>query len=127
MAQRPFYQRLSALDASFLGVEDADCHMHVGGVLIFHGGSLVRPDGGLDIDRARHAVATRLHVVPRFRQRLAYMPDGRTPIWVDDDRFRLAYHVRHTALPRPGDERGLKRLVGRIMSQSLDRGRPLWE
>jgi WS/DGAT/MGAT family acyltransferase len=101
--------------------------MHVGGVLIFEGGSLLDPEGGLDIDRIRLAVATRLHLVPRFRQRLAYVPYERNPIWVDDDRFRLAYHVRHTALPRPGDVRTLKRLVGRIMSQSLDRGRPLWE
>jgi hypothetical protein len=60
-------------------------------------------------------------------QRLAYLPYERLPIWVDDDRFRLAYHVRHTALPKPGDERMLKRLVGRIMSQQLDRTRPLWE
>src|SRR5262249_3722214 len=57
----------------------------------------------------------------------AYVPYEGAPIWVDDDRFRLAYHVRHTALPRPGDERVLKRLVGRIMSQPLDRTRPLWE
>jgi WS/DGAT/MGAT family acyltransferase len=101
--------------------------MHVGGVLLFKGGTLLRDDGGLDIDRIRLAVAGRLHLVPRFRQRLSYVPYELNPIWVDDDRFRLAYHVRHTALPRPGDERTLKRLVGRIMSQSLDRGRPLWE
>src|SRR5207247_1089208 len=74
--------------------------------------------------RAAHAC---LHFVPRFRQRLAQVPYERVPIWVDDDRFRLAYHVRHTALPRPGDERVLKRLVGRIMSQPLDRKRPVWE
>ena len=84
-------------------------------------------DGGLDIDRIRAAIEARLHLVPRFRQRLAYLPYERLPIWVDDDRFRLAYHVRHTALPKPGDERMLKRLVGRIMSQQLDRTRPLWE
>jgi WS/DGAT/MGAT family acyltransferase len=101
--------------------------MHVGGVLIFEGGPLLCADGSLDIDRARHAIASRLHLVPRFRQRLARMPDQRTHIWIDDDRFRLAYHVRHTALPKPGDQRVLKRLVGRLMSQSLDRGRPLWE
>src|SRR5206468_6368396 len=82
---------------------------------------------GLDIDRVRKAIHARLHLVPRFRQRLADLSSETAPIWVDDDRFRLAYHVRHTALPRPGDERDLKRLVGRIMSQPLDRGRPLWE
>jgi WS/DGAT/MGAT family acyltransferase len=127
MSSEPYYERLGALDASFLGIEDANCPMHVGGVLIFKGGSLRRDDGGVDIDRIRLAVASRLHLVPRFRQRLSYVPYEQNPIWVDDDRFRLAYHVRHTALPRPGDDRTLKRLVGRIMSQSLDRARPLWE
>jgi WS/DGAT/MGAT family acyltransferase len=121
------YERLSALDASFLGIEDSDCHMHVGGVALFAGRSLRTPDGGLDIKRIRDAIHARLHLVPRFRQRLSHLPIERIPIWVDDDRFRLAYHVRHTALPRPGDERTLKRLVGRIMSQPLDRKRPLWE
>jgi len=121
------YDRLSALDASFLGVEDESCHMHVGAVLIFAAAPLRTPEGGLDIERIRRAIHARLHLVPRFRQRLAYVPYEQVPIWVDDDRFRLAYHVRHTALPRPGDERVLKRLAGRIMSQPLDRKRPLWE
>jgi len=127
MTVQPYYDRLSALDASFLSLEDSNCHMHVGGVLLFDIGPLRHPQGGLDIERARRAIAARLHLVPRFRQRLSYVPYERTPVWVDDDRFRLAYHVRHTALPHPGDERVLKRLVGRIMSQPLDRGRPLWE
>jgi WS/DGAT/MGAT family acyltransferase len=122
-----YYERLGALDASFLGIEDDSCHMHVGGVLIFDIGPLRAPDGSLDIDRIRQSIHARLHLVPRFRQRLAYVPYERIPIWVDDDRFRLAYHVRHTALPHPGDERVLKRLVGRVMSQALDRNRPLWE
>src|SRR5215813_1879750 len=115
------------MDASFLGIEDESCHMHVGAVLIFDAAPLRAPGGGIDIDRIRAAIHARLHLVPRFRQRLAQVPYERIPVWVDDDRFRLAYHVRHTALPRPGDERVLKRLVGRIMSQQLDRGRPLWE
>jgi diacylglycerol O-acyltransferase len=122
-----YYERLGALDASFLGIEDESCHMHVGGVLIFDAGPLRAPGGGVDIERIRRAIHARLHLVPRFRQRLAYVPGERIPIWIDDDRFRLAYHVRHTALPQPGDERVLKRLVGRIMSQALDRKRPLWE
>ncbi len=121
------YERLSALDASFLGIEDSDCHMHVGGVLLFESGPLQGEDGALDIDRIRRFIHARLHLVPRFRQRVAYLPYERLPIWIDDDRFRLAYHVRHTALPKPGDERALKRLVGRIMSQPLDHKRPLWE
>ncbi|MFQ5668552.1 MAG: wax ester/triacylglycerol synthase domain-containing protein, partial [Candidatus Binatia bacterium] len=121
------YDRLSALDASFLGIEDGNCHMHVGGVLLFDAEPLRLQNGGIDIERVRNAIHARLHLVPRFRQRLAYIPYERIPIWVDDDRFRLAYHVRHTGLPHPGDERVLKRLVGRIMSQPLDRKRPLWE
>jgi WS/DGAT/MGAT family acyltransferase len=122
-----FYERLSAQDASFIGLEDSRCHMHVGGVMLFDARPLQTAAGGLDIDRIQRAIAARLHLVPRFRQRLSYLPYERLPIWVDDDRFRLAYHVRHTALPRPGDARTLKRLVGRIMSQQLDRTRPLWE
>jgi len=122
-----YYERLSALDASFLGLEDDNCHMHVGGVLIFENGPLGMPGGGVDIDRIRRSIEARLHMVPRFRQRLAYIPYEGIPVWVDDDRFRLAYHVRHTALPHPGDERQLKRMVGRIQSQALDRRRPLWE
>ena len=122
-----FYERLGAQDASFIGLEDARCHMHVGGVMLFDAAPVQLPHGGIDIERISRMIEARLHLVPRFRQRLAYLPYEQLPIWVDDDRFRLAYHVRHTALPRPGDERMLKRLVGRIMSQQLDRGRPLWE
>jgi diacylglycerol O-acyltransferase / wax synthase len=121
------YERLSAIDASFLSIEDESCHMHVGAVMIFDAAPLRTVTGGIDIDRIRRAIHGRLHFVPRFRQRVAYVPWERVPIWIDDDRFRLAYHVRHTALPQPGDDRVLKRLVGRIMSQPLDRKRPLWE
>jgi WS/DGAT/MGAT family acyltransferase len=123
----PYYERLSAMDASFLGIEDGNCHMQVGAVTVFDAEPLRTPNGGVDIDRIRNAIHSRLHLVPRFRQRLAYIPYERIPIWVDDDHFRLSYHVRHTALPQPGDERALKRLVGRIMSRPLDRKRPLWE
>lgn len=127
MASQTYYERLSALDASFLGLEDSNCHMHVGAVCLFDAAPLRTPDGGVDIEKIRAAIHARLHLVPRFRQRIAYIPYENHPIWVDDNRFRLAYHVRHTALPHPGDERMLKRLVGRIMSQPLDRKRPLWE
>ncbi len=121
------YDRLGALDASFLGLEDSDCHMHVGAVSIFDASPVQTDEGGIDIDRLRAAILSKLHLVPRFRQRLAYVPYESLPIWVDDTQFRLAYHVRHTALPKPGDERVLKRLAGRIMSAPLDRKRPLWE
>lgn len=122
-----YYDRMSALDASFLGLEDGNCHMHVGAVMLFDASSLRAPNGSVDIERIRHAVHARLHLVPRFRQRVMFVPYERMPVWADDERFRLAYHVRHTALPHPGDERALKRLVGRVMSQPLDRNRPLWE
>src|SRR5450755_420283 len=74
------------------------------------------------------AIVSRLHLVPRYRQRLAFVPlDQGRPVWVDDPHFKPTYHVRHTALPRPGAENELKRLAGRVFSQSLDRSKPLWE
>ena len=120
-------ERLSALDVSFLELEDANAHMHIGAVAIFDAAPIARPDGGIDIERIRRMIEAGLHRIPRYRQRLARIPILGHPVWVDDDRFNLAYHVRHTRLPAPGDERQLKRLAGRIMSQVLDRGKPLWE
>ena len=122
-----FYHRLSAQDRSFLDLEDADTPMHVGGAFVFEGGALMRPEGGLDIDRIRDYIESRLHLIPRYRQRIDWIPVENHPIWVDDERFNLQYHVRHTCLPTPGDDRLLKRLCGRILSQQLDRGKPLWE
>jgi len=121
------YERLSALDASFLGIEDASSHMHVAATLIFDAAPLEVAHGGIDMARVRDYVASRLHLIPRYRQRLAHTPLERHPVWVDDERFNLFYHVRHVALPRPGEERQLKRLCGRIMSQKLDATKPLWE
>jgi WS/DGAT/MGAT family acyltransferase len=121
------YDRLSALDAAFLEIEDPSALMHVGAVAIFELGALRTPDGGLDIERIRAAAVPMLRASPRLRQRLDWIPLLDHPVWVDDDRFNLAYHLRHTALPEPGDERLLKRLAGRIFSQQLDRGKPLWE
>ncbi len=123
----PSWERLTALDASFLGLEDGDLHMHVGATLSFEPGSLVGPHGEVDITRIRKVVASKLHLVPRYRQRLAAIPYEGHPIWIDDDRFNIEYHVRLTALPKPGDGDELMRLAGRIMSQQLDRGKPLWE
>jgi diacylglycerol O-acyltransferase / wax synthase len=122
-----FYERLSALDASFVAIEDVNTHMHVAAALIFEAGSLRTPDGGLDMERIRAYIGSRLHLVQRYRQRLAYTPFERHPVWIDDNRFNLFYHVRHTSLPRPGSERQLKRLCGRILSQKLDLTKPLWE
>jgi diacylglycerol O-acyltransferase / wax synthase len=113
--------RLSSIDASFLTNESSDAHMHVGAILIFEG-----PPPGYD-DFLGH-VESRLHLVPRFRQKLAFPPveTGR-PFWVDDPNFNLAYHVRHSALPSPGSEEQLRNIAGRLYSQQLDRSKPLWE
>ena len=121
------YERLSGLDHTFLVFEGARTHMHVAGTLIFDAKPLRRPEGGLDIDRIRAYTASRLHLIPRYRERLAYTPIDRHPIWVDDEHFNIEYHVRHTCLPSPGDSQQLKQLAARVMSQQLDRDRPLWE
>ena len=121
------YSRLTALDRVFLDIEDRVTHMHVGGTCIFDGEPLRSGDGGINGDLIREYIESRLHLMPRFRQRLAYTPIEGHPIWVDDDSFNIRYHVRHASLPRPGTARQLKRLVGWINSQQLDRGKPLWE
>ena len=123
----PVFDRLTALDRGFLDIEEANLHMHVGSVAIFDVGDLKSSEGGIDFERLREFITARLHRVHRYRQRIAYTPVERHPIWVDDRHFNIHYHVRHTALPRPGDDRQLKRLAGRLMSQQLDRGKPLWE
>ncbi len=122
-----FYERISAQDRSFLHFEDATTHMHLGGLILFEAGPLLTPQGGIDIDRIRRQIAGRLHYVPRYRQRLGWIPIFNQAVWIDDDHFNLSYHVRHTAVPRPGDDAQLKQLTSRIMSQQLDRGKPLWE
>jgi WS/DGAT/MGAT family acyltransferase len=121
------FDRLSVVDNSFLAIEDPNSHQHVGAVTLFEAGPLRAADGGIDIDRVREYVAARLHLIPRYRQRLVRVPLGTRLVWVDDDHFNIDYHVRHTSLPRPGDERQLKRLAARIVSQGLDRAKPLWE
>jgi WS/DGAT/MGAT family acyltransferase len=122
-----WYERLSAMDSSFLALESQSTHMHVAATAVFEQGPLATPAGGVDIDRIRAYINARLHWIPRYRQRLAWVPVENEPVWIDDDRFNIDYHVRHTSLPRPGDEAQLKRLSSRIMSQQLDRGKPLWE
>ncbi len=121
------FERLSAMDLSFLAMEDGRAHMHIGGVSIFEAKPLRTDEGAVDLERVLAFIDAQLHKVPRFRQRLAWVPGFAQPVWVDDERFNLRFHVRHTALPPPGDERQLKRLAGRILSQEFDRGKPLWE
>ena len=115
--------RLSALDASFLYLEEPTTPMHVGAVTVFQA-----PPDGFDLDRLTELIAARLPYVPRYRQRVRSVP-GRlgNPVWVDDERFDLNYHVRRSALPRPGTDDQLAELVARVQSRPLDRDRPLWE
>jgi diacylglycerol O-acyltransferase len=122
-----FYERLSYLDNSFLALESHATHMHVAGLTIFATGDLQREGGGVDIDRIRAFVESKLHLIPRYRQRLAHVPIERAPVWVDDEHFSIDYHVRHTALPKPGTDEQLRKLMGRLASQQLDRRKPLWE
>jgi len=113
--------RLTGLDSSFLHLEDGATHMHVAGAAILEGRAPA-------YDELIEHIVSRLHLVPRYRQRLAFVPFGQgRPVWVDDPHFNVAFHVRHTALPSPGGDEQLKRLCGRIFSQALDRSRPLWE
>jgi diacylglycerol O-acyltransferase len=114
-------QRMSAQDAAFLHIEDDTAPMHVGGVSIFEG-----PPPSFDELLAM--IAGKLVLVPRYRQVVRFVPFGISrPVWVDDPHFNLGYHVRRTALPAPGGDGELRSLVGRVMSQNLDRAKPLWE
>jgi len=121
------YDRLSALDNSFLLFEKSTAYTHVASTQIFDAGSLRLEDGGIDFDGIRKAHAAVLHRIPRYRQVLQWVPFTMQPVWVDDPHFDLEFHLRHTSLPSPGSERQLKRLSARIMQQHLDRKRPLWE
>ena len=116
-------ERLSPLDVSFLYLEEPTTPMHVGGVAVFQA-----PDGGFDHDQLVSLIQERIGLVPRYRQKVRWVP-GRlaNPVWVDDEEFDVGYHVRRSALPRPGTDAQLRDLVGRVMSRPLDRSRPLWE
>ncbi len=114
-------ERLSALDTEFLHLEDGISHMHIAGVSVF-GGAVPTED------EMRALLASKLHLIPRYRQRVRSVPlELGRPVWVDDPDFDLTFHVRATALPAPADDDALCRLMGRLMSQELDRNRPLWE
>ncbi len=113
------FDRLSALDATFLDIEDDAAHMHVGAVAIFEG----QPPS---FEEFLALVASRLDRVPRYRQRLARVPFHR-PVWIDDEEFELERHVHHLALPAPGGDEALKKLAGLVFAQRLERDAPLWD
>ncbi|MGZ4268361.1 MAG: WS/DGAT/MGAT family O-acyltransferase [Solirubrobacteraceae bacterium] len=113
--------RLTALDATFLHLETGGAHMHVASVLVFEGSPP-------DYDEFVAFIEDRLHLVPRYRQKLAAVPLGQgRPVWVDDPHFNARYHVRHSALPAPGSDEQLRALAGRLFAHPLDRSKPLWE
>jgi WS/DGAT/MGAT family acyltransferase len=115
--------RLSPLDVSFLYLETPTTPMHVGGLAVF---SL--PRSGFDYDTLARLIEKRIALVPRYRQKIKAIPGHlASPVWVDDAEFDLSYHLRRSALPRPGSDEQLRELVARVQSRSLDRNRPLWE
>jgi diacylglycerol O-acyltransferase len=112
---------MSPMDASFLHIEGPMNPMHIGGVSIFEGPAPPFEDLEEMVDR-------KLGLVPRYRQKVRFIPLGLgRPVWVDDPHFNLSYHLRHSALPPPGTDQQLRRTAARIFAQRLDRGKPLWE
>jgi diacylglycerol O-acyltransferase / wax synthase len=112
---------LSTLDAEFLHLEDGISHMHIAGGCVFAGPPPT-------MDELSRLVDGKMHQIPRYRQRVRSVPlELGRPIWADDPHFHLGYHLRRTALPSPGDDAAFCALMGRLMSQELDRDRPLWE
>jgi diacylglycerol O-acyltransferase / wax synthase len=114
-------QAMSVQDAMFLHVENDVTPMHIGGVSIFEG----PPPPFEDL---RAMVAGKLHMTPRYRQKVRFVPLGMgEPVWVDDPHFNIDYHLRHSAVPSPGKEEQLRATAARVFSQHLDRSKPLWE
>lgn len=119
-------EKLSATDRVFFDIEGGALMMHIGALMVFEGGGLVSPDGSLDAAKLTRLLDAGVSEVPRFRQVVREV-SGLGAVWVDDERYRIEHHVSHTAVPHPGDDAQLMRLMGRIFSQPLDRRHPLWE
>jgi WS/DGAT/MGAT family acyltransferase len=121
---REVTERLSALDVSFLYLETPTTPMHVGSVARFE-----PPQGeAVDYDVLCQLVSDRISLVPRYRQKVMWIPGHlANPVWVDDEDFDITYHVRRSALPKPGNDHQLRELVGRLQARQLDSSRPLWE
>ncbi len=128
MGSSSAYERLTAADSVFLRIETPHEPQHVGSLSVLEGGPLRAADGRVRFDDLRDHVARRTLRIPRLRQRIMEVPYGQgRPVWVDDEHFDIDYHVRLTALPRPGDDDQLAALMSRLQSLPLDRARPLWE
>ncbi len=123
----PSFEPLSPLDSAFLALDGPTTPMHAGAVLVFEGAGPVHPGGAVDFERISAHVLSRLHLLGRWRQRLAFVPQTGSAVWVDDDAFDLDHHLRHVALPSPGDDDALAELVGRVLTLRIERSRPLWE
>ncbi len=120
------YSPLHALDQAFLHFETPSCYMHMALVAVFEGGSLL-PRRGLDITRIRRHITAKLHLTPRYRQRIEKTPIVGDPVWVDDPHFDINDHVHLMRLPAPGSDQQLRELCASILARPLDRYRPLWE
>jgi WS/DGAT/MGAT family acyltransferase len=121
------YDRLSAQDNDFLRWESETLPMHGSAVQIFDAAPVLTEDGGIDFQKIKDGIEGVLHLIPRYREKISWIPKSDHAIWIDDPHFNLDYHVRHTALPRPGSDAQLKALTARITERTLDRSRPLWE
>ncbi|WP_072687968.1 WS/DGAT/MGAT family O-acyltransferase [Rhodococcus marinonascens] len=115
--------RLSTQDASFYFLEASSTPMHVGSLAVFR-----KPSNGLSYEELLCLVEERLRLVPRYRQKVREVALGLSrPVWVDDRDFDIEYHIRRSALPKPGSDAQLHDLVARLTSRALDVSRPLWE
>ena len=121
------FEPLRAMDRQFLAMENENAHMHVSGFSTYELEPLRAETGGIDFETFRNAIEAALERIPRYRQRLAYTPIDRRPVWVDAADFELDFHLRHVSLPPPGSDDQLKQMTGWIVGQPLDRTRPLWE
>ena len=122
----PYHEPLSARDAWFLYAERPETPLDIGTVYVFEGGS--RVPGGRGALGVEETIKEKIHLVPRYRQRIHRVPwNIAHPVWVDDPDFDLGAHIRREVLPPPGDGASLRRLVMRILARPLDMRRPLWE
>ncbi len=121
------FERIGNFDNYFLLWETSTAYMHIAGTYTFDAKPLQNEAGGIDVSSIKAKVMGGLDQIPRYRQKIAYIGSKSSPVWIDDDKFNIDYHIRHTSLPRPGTMKQLKELSANIMQQPLDRSRPLWE